>query len=161
MKWNKINNTILSPFRPSQHPGLLFTPPKNLLIVCFMSQNFLRDHEALTSRSLHWALNKLVFPWTVHYVPNIVSSHIFVLLISNTETNVINSVGAGLHDPFFFSFSSFCVRVHSGEHEPPELQRSSRPLHLPGCGAAHEPRSRAGDFRGFACFTKLLLLCGT
>lgn len=39
-----------------------------------------------------------------------------------------------------------------------ELQGSSRPLHLPGSDAAHEPRSRAGDFRGFACFTKLLLL---
>lgn len=53
------------------------------------------------------------------------------------------------------------MRVHSGEQRvPAALQRSVRPLHLPGCGAAHESRSRAGDFGGFACFTKLLSLCG-
>ncbi len=57
----------------------------------------------------------------VHWVPNIdiLRSHIFALLILNTETNVINSVR--LHISFFsFSFLSllFVVRVHSGEHEP-------------------------------------------
>lgn len=92
---------------------------------------------------------------------NISSPHISALVILNTETNVINSVRLS----FFFSFSLFfsfffCVCTLWGARAP-SCRGPLRLLHLPGSAfAAHEHRSRAGDFKGFACFTKLLLECG-
>lgn len=59
---------------------------------------------------------------------------------------------------FLFVCMRVCMRTLGSTS--PELQRSLRPLHLPGSSTTHEPRSRAGDFRGFACFTKFLLLYG-